>query len=51
MQFDGKVHLADQFEQDVRESIFDKSLSDPGMMRPYLSDFFKRRLYFLQHKK
>ena len=29
----------------------DGSLNDPAQMRPFLADFFQRRLYGLQHRK
>ena len=46
-----KTGLADQLEQEVREAMVERQLSDPGDMRPFLADFFERRLYNLQHKK
>ena len=31
--------------------MIDNQLSDPSTLRPYLADFFQRRIYNLQHKK
>ena len=38
---------ADQLDQEVREAVAERQLSDPGDMRPFLADFYERRLYNL----
>ena len=43
--------LADQLDAEARELMVDGSLNDPAQMRPFLADFFQRRLYGLQHRK
>lgn len=48
---DAGVRLADQFDMETREKMLEQQLSDPASLRPYLADFFQRRLYGLQHKK
>ena len=42
-----KFGLADQLDQEVRDAVVERQLSDPGDMRPFLADFFERRLYNL----
>ena len=43
--------LADQCDLEVREAVLHRQLNDPADMRPFLADFYQRRLYNLQHKK
>ena len=47
---DRRFDLADQLDMEARQLV-DKALADPESMRRYLSDFFQRRVYNLQHKK
>lgn len=44
---DGRFALADQMNAEMKEHMVTNSLADPGQMRPFLSDYFRRHLYQL----